>query len=37
MDANIAEDMEKIALESEKLKTAIEGKNSVKVITVPKN
>lgn len=37
MDANIArEDMEKIALESEKVKAAIEGKNVVKVIAVPK-
>ena len=37
MDANIArEDMEKIALESEKVKAAIEGKNAVKVIAVPK-
>ena len=37
MDANIArEDMEKVALESEKVKAAIEGKNVVKVIAVPK-
>ena len=37
MDANIArEDMEKIALESEKVKAAIEDKNVVKVIAVPK-
>lgn len=37
MDANIAkEDMEKVALESEKIKAAIEGKNVVKVIAVPK-
>ncbi|WP_434797254.1 leucine--tRNA ligase [Terrisporobacter vanillatitrophus] len=37
MDANIArEDMEKVVLESEKVKAAIEGKNVVKVIAVPK-
>lgn len=37
MDANISrEDMEKVALESEKVKAAIEGKNVVKVIAVPK-
>ena len=37
VDANIAkEDMEKVALESEKVKAAIEGKNIVKVIAVPK-
>ena len=37
MDANISrEDMEKVALESEKVKATIEGKNVVKVIAVPK-
>ena len=37
IDANISkEDMEKVALESEKVKAAIEGKNIVKVIAVPK-
>ena len=37
MDANISrEDMEKVAMEDEKVKAAIEGKNVVKVIAVPK-
>ena len=37
MDANISkEDMEKIALENDKVQVAIEGKNIVKVIAVPK-
>ena len=37
MDANISkEDMEKVALENDKVKVAIEGKNVVKVIAVPK-
>ena len=37
MDANISrEDMEKMALEDAKVKAAIEGKNVVKVIAVPK-
>ena len=37
MDANISrEDMEKIALEDEKVKASIEGKTVVKVIAVPK-
>ncbi|MBC6695988.1 leucine--tRNA ligase [Terrisporobacter mayombei] len=37
MDANISkEDMEKVALENDKVKAAIEGKNIVKVIAVPK-
>ena len=37
IDANISrEDMEKVALESDKVKAAIEGKNIVKVIAVPK-
>lgn len=37
IDANISkEDMEKVALESEKVKAAIEGKSVVKVIAVPK-
>ena len=37
MDANISrEDMEKMALEDAKVQAAIEGKNVVKVIAVPK-
>ena len=37
MDANISrEDMEKVAMEDEKVQAAIEGKNVVKVIAVPK-
>ncbi|MEG0854911.1 MAG: leucine--tRNA ligase [Terrisporobacter sp.] len=37
MDSNISrEDMEKAAMEDEKVKAAIEGKNVVKVIAVPK-
>ncbi len=37
MDANISkEDMEKIALDSEKVQSAIEGKNIVKVVAIPK-
>ena len=37
MDANISrEDMEKVAMENEKVQAAIEGKNVVKVIAVPK-
>ena len=37
MDANIArEDMEKVAMEDAKVQAAIEGKNVVKVIAVPK-
>ncbi len=37
MDTNISkEDMEKVALENDKVKVAIEGKNIVKVIAVPK-
>ena len=37
MDANISrEDMEKVAMENEKVLSAIEGKNVVKVIAVPK-
>ena len=37
IDANISkEDMEKIALENDKVQVAIEGKNIVKVIAVPK-
>ena len=37
MDANISkEDMEKIVLENDKVQVAIEGKNIVKVIAVPK-
>ena len=37
MDANISrEDMEKVAMEDAKVQAAIEGKNVVKVIAVPK-
>ncbi len=37
MDANVSrEDMEKVAMENEKVQAAIEGKNVVKVIAVPK-
>ncbi len=37
MDANISKgDMEKIALDSEKVQSAIEGKNIVKVVAIPK-
>ncbi|MGM9531415.1 leucine--tRNA ligase [Intestinibacter sp.] len=37
IDANMSkEDMEKVALENEKVKASIEGKNVVKVVAVPK-